>query len=195
MVNISLSSIVSAFSKDCIGTKVKPKYQEQFLLALADAIEKHNFSKDIIPGQSILDLKNCNDSIFPGVGKSSLDVKDYVLRSYRGKVSAYLKRSKAIHTPIINVRAVVYTTSAYIDDPDINETPGEAERIIKENPTHVLVAVLSDLQGKKSVFSPYRLAKNMAGGNHEFLKMDADQLRQKAIEVCEDVDSWSVVAD
>lgn len=192
---ISLSNIVSAFEKKTVGTKIKTRYQDKFLIALAHEINEHDFSKDTIPGQAVLDMKGCNDYVYPGVGKSTNDPKDYVLRSYRGNVSQYLKRSKAISPPVCTVRCVIYTTLAYMQDPDINETPGEGDRIIKEDPSHVLVAILSDVQGYQSVLSPYRFVKNLAGGNALHQKMNADEIRAQSKEIAENVDGWSVISD
>ena len=175
-ITFSISSIVSAFSKKTIGTKIKSAYQKNFLINLAFAINEHDFNADTIPGQAILSLTNANKYVLPGVGKATNVVSDYVLRSYRGKVGAYLKRSYTVLCKVINVRCVVYTKAAYLADPDINETPGEAERIIKENPSHVLVAILSDLEGKKNVLSPHRFVLNLAGGNNLHMQMSADQI-------------------
>jgi hypothetical protein len=192
---VSLSNIVSAFADKTIGTKIKSRYQEKFLIALAHTINEHDFSKDTIPGQAVLDMKGISNYIHPGVGRSTNDPKDYVLRSYRGNVSAYLKRSKAVSPPVCNMRCVIYTTSAYMQDPDINETPGEGDRIIKEDPSHVLVAILSDIQGYQAVLSPHRFVCNLGGGNNLHLQMTADQIREQAKEIAENVDGWSVISD
>jgi 1-deoxy-D-xylulose 5-phosphate reductoisomerase len=128
-----------------------------------------------------------------GMGRNRNNPDDYVLRSNRGKVHAYLKRQYA--EPVTDCHIVVYTKEAYLADPDIDEDPNEADFInSQDNVTHVLVAVLAS-SGVSSKLSPYRFVKNLAGGNHEALVWSADEIREKAKEIAADVDDWCIVAD
>ena len=192
MFKVITSNICSQFSDNCVGTKVQDS--ERFMAVLIEAIKNHDFSKDTIPGQAFLNVKDAVPFISAGVGKTlGLGVNSFVLKEYRGNVSAYLKRKHA--SIATNCNVVVYTKEAYLNDPDINETPGEADRIIHSNADYVIVAVLSDVEGYKSVLSPYRFVMNLAGGNHLHLNMTADEIRSQACEIANNVQNWSVVSD
>jgi len=189
-MKIALSSIVTAFSTQAIGTKVTDP--DGFWKVVTAAVEAHDFTSDKVPGQGFILVPEASPFVSGGVGRNVDDPAAYVLRSHRGKVHAYLKREFA--APIEGCAVVVYELQAYLADPDINETPGEGARILSENPTHVLVAVLA-FSGPKSVLSPYRFVKNLAGGNHEALSWTAEEIRAKARDIAVQTDEWSTVAD
>jgi hypothetical protein len=189
-VRVSKASIVTAYQDRVIGTKVTdPK---GFMREIALAIHKHDFTQDRVPGQALLEVPEAIPYVSSGVGKHLNDTRAYVLRSYRGRVHTYLRRDHA--APVDRLSIVVYTLGAYLKDPDIDEDPGEAKRILDEDPTHVLVAVLA-YSGNQTAVSPYRFVKNLAGGNHEALAWTADEIRAKAQEVADYTDTWAVVAD
>lgn len=192
MPNIKIvnSDIVTAFNSETIGTKVIDA--EAFWKAVEPAILDNPFSCERVPGQGFLVVREAVPFVSSGVGLNRDDPSAYVLRSHRGKVHHYLKREFA--APVEACAVVVYTREAYLADPDINESPGEAERIKAENPDYVLVAVLA-FAGPKSTLSPYRFVKNLAGGNHEALVWTADEIRAKAREIATYTDEWSMVAD
>lgn len=187
---LGISTIVTAFDEFTIGTKV---INTEFMYLVAKAIAKHDVSADRIPGQSFIHVPEVVSLVSGGMGRNRDNEYDYVLRSHRGKVHAYLKREFA--EPVTDCHVVVYTRDAYLADPDIDEDPVEAERIRSQtNTTHILVAVLA-AAGVPSRLSPYRFVKNLAGGNHEALVWSGDEIRAKAQEIAADVDEWSIVAD
>lgn len=192
-MTIFVSSIVTAFQDSTIGTKVRKDSFIQFIQELNNVINTHDFSLDKIPGQGYIHIPNAIPYIIGGMGKHRDNSNDYVLRAHRGKVHAYLKREFA--EPVTDCHVVVYTRDAYLNDPDIEEDPVDAEDI-RSNTfyTHVLVAVLAS-SSVKSTLSPYRFVKNLAGGNHEALAWTADEIRAKAKEIAENVDGWGIVAD
>ena len=186
--HIIISSILTAFEAKTIGTKAL----EGFGLHLMHAVESHDFNTESICGQACIHIPDAIPFVSGGLGRSRKDPNDYVLRSHRGKVHAYLKREFA--EPVTDCHVVVYTRDAYLADPDIDEDPDEANRIQNSSCTHVLIAVLA-ASGAPSTLSPYRFVKNLAGGNHEALAWSADEIRAKAREIAANVDEWSVVAD
>ena len=190
-IKIISSSIVTAFDKDTIGTKVTNEFE--FMCNIVKPIAKHDFEAERIPGQALIHVPEAIPFVSGGMGRNRNNHEDYVLRSHRGKVHAYLKREFA--EPVTDCHVVVYTREAYLADPDIDEDPKEAERIRSETSiTHVLVAVLA-ASGVSSKLSPYRFVKNLAGGNHEALIWSGDEIRAKAREIATDVDEWCIVAD
>jgi hypothetical protein len=185
---IALSDIVTAFNYRSIGTKVID--EQAFWETLSEAVEAFDWSTCRVPGQALIDLPEAIPFVSSGVGNPSDLASAYVLRSYRGKVSAYLRREYA--APMTHCSVVVYSKEAYLLDPDCDEA--ERVRIEGADPTHVLVAVLAT-SGEKSVLSPYRFVKNLAGGNNEALAWTAEEVRAKAREISEQLDRWDLVAD
>ena len=176
-------------------------HHEDFLYTLREAITKHDFTQDRIPGQAFILLPEAVPYVSCGTGKHSVNPNDYVLRCHRGRVGAYLKRELA--APAENCAVVVYTLDAYLSDPDI--TPDEATRVI-EGPTllsddgiclqetFVIVTVLATA-GPQSQLSPFRFVHNLAGGNKEAQVWTADEIRAKAREILEYDNDWTTVAD
>jgi hypothetical protein len=210
---IALSDIVTAFGKDTIGTKVLD--ERKFMVYLADAMEKFDWSTCRQPGQAYISMpqETCT-FVSAGIGKRSKDPEDYVVRVHRGEVGLYLRRHKwltpldmlgtdepttgsrlksyTLAAPVDNVAVVIYTVDAYLKDPDCS--PEEAARIASMAPSHVLVAVLASA-GKPSTLTAHRFLHNLAGGNNEALAWTADEIRQKAKEIKEFTSEWAVVAD
>ena len=145
-----------------------------------------------VPGQYFVFLpEEANAMVIAGQGKrEGREAGDFFHREYRGKVSSFMRRRYA--EAATSVAAIVYTLAAYLLDPDI--TPEERERVIKENPSHVLVAVLG-FAGPNTSLSPERFVANLAGGNREALRWSGKQCREKATEVKAVHDEWAVVAD
>ncbi|OGZ33046.1 MAG: hypothetical protein A2174_01840 [Candidatus Portnoybacteria bacterium RBG_13_41_18] len=129
-------------------------------------------------------------TVSAGVGVRSTTPEDYILREYRGQVDLYLQRWLA--APVESLAVIVYTTEAYLSDPDVKSE--EAARIQQSGATHVLVAVLASA-GPKAPLSPKRFVHNLAGGNKEAVQWTADEIRHKAAEVKAYHDKWCVVAD
>lgn len=189
MIKLAHSDILTAYKDKTIGSKVTDP--ARFDEVLKVAIELHDPSNDRQPGQHfiVLPLEACQ-YVSSGMGKARPNPDDYVLRFHREKVSAYLKREFA--EPVESVAVVIYTLDAYLVDPDA--TLEESNRIILENPTHVVVAVLASA-GPPSPLTPFRLVHNLAGGNLEAQQYTADEIRAKAKESLTYHNAWSMVAD
>lgn len=182
------ADICTAFEGRCIGSKVTNT--SRFLDLLEEAVERHDTSKDRVPGQMFLKLpEEANQYVSCGVGLSSPDESAYCLRSYRGKVSAFLLRQYAL--PTTSVAVVLYTLDAALNDPDATEE--ENERLKRINPKYVVVAVLAS-SGAPPQLSPHRFTANLAGGNHEAQVWTADEIRQKAKDIMS-ADHFVAVAD
>lgn len=188
-IKLSLSDIVTAYQSQAIGSRVLNA--EAFNALLVQAIVSHDPTTDRQAGQHYIKLPiEACQYVSAGIGPASRDPNHYVLRFHREKVSAYLKREFA--APTESVAAVIYTLEAYLKDPDA--TPEESARIMSENPTHVVVAILAST-GQPSPLTPFRLVHNLAGGNLEALKYTADEIRAKAKESLAFHNAWSTVAD
>lgn len=190
MILFACSNIFNGFDpKGVIGSKVTDSMG--FLKVLGAAVERHDTSTDRIEGQSLVSVPEAVPFVSSGVGHHQLDPSSYVLRFRRGRVSAYLKRKYA--APVEDCSVVVYTTEAYLKDPDVDQN--EVDRILKmDQATHVIVALLA-FAGPESKLSPLRFVANLAGGNNEAMEWSADEIRAKAAEVLEYHDAWAVVAD
>jgi hypothetical protein len=190
-MRVVCSNIVTAFSDSTIGTKVISPFA--FWNVVRSAIAAFDWERDCrIPGQAFIQINAACPYVSSGVGIAQTEPTAYVLRTHRGRVGAYLKREFA--SKVTSCAVVVYTKEAYLQDPDIDETPGEDNRIMKADPDYVLTAVLAK-SGEKPVLSPYRFVKNLAGGNNEALAWSAEEIRAKAREIASEVDMWSMVAD
>lgn len=185
------ANILSAFADVTIGTKVLDR--EAFLAVVSTAIEGHDFAGDRVPGQGFISLpESAFALVSAGVGRRSANSEDYVLRANRGRVNAYLCRSKAAQ--VESLACIVYTRAAYLADPDVIDDTEEFDRITRSDVTHVLVAVLA-AAGPKAPLTPIRFVENLAGGNKEALLWSADEIRQKAKGVADYDREWVVVAD
>lgn len=189
MTKIVNSDIVSAFDAEgVIGSKVTD--HESFMRVVTAAVESHDFAAERVPGQGFIQVPEAATFVSAGVGKTTTDPKDYVCREHRGQVSAYLRREHA--APTEGCAVVMYTTEAYLSDPDVTEE--EAARVKAAEATHVLVAVLA-FAGPKSPLPPYRFVHNLAGGNKEAQVWSADEIRSKAKESLDYWNDWTTVAD
>jgi len=190
-VLLAFANILTAFDDKCVGSKVtRPGL---FAVSVAKAVKRFDFAAQTTPGQGYIQLSpNVCQYVSAGVGRHIDDHDAYALRSWRGKVSAYLKREYAAKTD--SVAVVVYTVKAYLADPDIAGDTEERARIALSDPTHVIVAVLASA-GPPSPLSPGRLVSNLAGGNKDALAWTADEIRAKARESAEYSKEWGVVAD
>jgi hypothetical protein len=185
------ANIVTAFNEKDIGTKVVNA--SGFRAHLADAVGSCDFESQRVPGQAFLTLPEAAyKTVSAGVGKRTLNEEDFVCRDYRGKVGAFLKRAHA--APVEGLAAVVYTTAAYLSDPDIAGDVEEVKRVEESGATHVLVAPLA-FAGPKAPYPAWTLIHNLAGGNKEALEWSADEIRAKAAETEAYWSEWAVVAD
>ena len=187
-VKLAVSEICSALYPPTIGSKVINR--QKFFALAEEAIAKHDFLYDRVPGQGAIECPELVPFVSAGVGRRSDNPNHYVCREHRGVVSAYLKREYAEKATGCNL--VAYSKEAYCNDPDT--TKDEKHRIDTEGATHVIVAVLA-YAGAASPLPPYRLVWNLAGGNREALVWSADEIRTKAKAAIEYESRWSVVAD
>jgi hypothetical protein len=165
---------------------------------LRDACESFDFDRQTTPGQGVVTLPvEAFATVSGGVGPRMDGADAYVLRSWRGKIGAYLKRRFA--SPVKSLSVVVYTIEAYLSDPDVLDDPEELARICDDRwlnkTTHVIVAVLAGAGPKPPAYTPYRFVANLAGGNRDALAWDADTIRDLARECSAHASAWSVVAD
>lgn len=217
LVNLGHANILTAFDEKAIGTRIRREYLIHFDELVIEQVTGFDFSSCRVPGQAYIVLppdRACH-MVSGGIGRRTDDPDDYVVRLHRGKVGLYLKRyvetvyweriqaclkvkefprilRKPLAAPVDNVAVVVYTTEAYLNDPDI--TPEEAARVKEAGHTHMLVAILA-ASGPPSPLTPGRFVSNLAGGNREALEWTADEIRQKAREIDEYAKTWCVVAD
>jgi len=184
------SSICTAFDNHkVIGSKVT--HRVDFFRILMTAVEAHDFSLDRVPGQAFLPLPDALPFVSSGVGKHVDDPEAYTLCSYRGRVSAFLRRRFASAPTECN--AVVYTRDAYLNDPDITQEERRRINELYDGATHILVAVL--VGSGPSQLNPYRFVANLAGGNHEAQIWTADEIRTRAKEILAYDNEWVTVTD
>lgn len=179
------SSVCKAFEAFTVGTRA-----DAFLWDIIQAaIATHDPSKDRAPGQHFIMLpETALAHIVAGVGRRTENPDDYVVRVWRGRCDAYLKRHKAEQAT--GVACVVYTREAYGTDPDV--TPEEMAAL--GDATHVLVAVLA-FAGPSSPPPAWTYLRNLAGANNEEMALSADEIRAKAKTVVDYHSEWCVVAD
>lgn len=199
-MTVLFSNICSAFSDKTIGTKVV-RDKEKALELIEKAIINFDYPEN---GQGFIVLPELIPFIRSGDAPTSVEVSDWVLRSYRGKVNKFLRGELANEIPVTFCALVAYTKEAYLVDPDVcgSEEDGippdtvEMQRVKNElDCTHVLVTVLGT-GGPKPTVSPFRFVMNLAGGNNEYKDMTGDTIRQKAREIKESLSSsWATVAD
>lgn len=183
---------LTALHPFCVGTRVKDP--DAFIPVVLEAVEGHDFSAN--PQAFIMLPAHAQAMAYPGVGRRTKNELDYIVRSHRGRVDAYLLRfsSGSERVPVDNVAVIVYTREAYLADPDVLANEVEQVRVLASDATHVLVAVLA-FAGPKAPVSPYRFVANTAGGNNTYLTMTGDELRALAREVVAYDDEWCVVTD
>ena len=202
MIVLHNSRIVEAFEARCVGTRVRGGCSGVVRSSIITAIEVHETKRqtiDKVPGQYYLELQDWKapgiTCIYSGVGKHTNNPNDYVIRSWRGRCSAYLKRQFA--APCESAAAVVYTIDAYGNDPDV--IPEEMAELKSEHnlggsATHVLVALLA-FAGPESPPGIGTFVRNLAFANLEEQSMTADEIRAKAKKIHEYHSDWATVAD
>jgi len=183
---------LTAFEPRTLGTRVENI--DAFLAVLADAVASHDFSADRpVAGQGCVNLPDSAcELVSAGVGVRTADPNDYVIRTHRGRVDAYLKLERAAE--VTHVAAIVYTMEAYLRDPEVRRDEVEYCLARDIGATHVLVTVLASA-GPKPPLSPFRFVSNLAGGNNAQLAKTADELRAEARDVIGYDAEWCVVSD
>ena len=190
------ANALQAYKGAAVGSRVL--YDLPFNEGLFTAVKDHDPSVDRVAGQHFIVLpEELYDTVSAGDGRRTDNPNDYVVRSHRGEVGLFLKRLQAGATNFLAV--VVYTIEAYIADPDVIADADELVRVIRakwhdHGTSHVLVAVIAS-SAPQAPLTPYRLVKNLAGGNNEALVWSADEIREKARASATYWDEWCVVAD
>jgi len=160
------SMVCSAFAASGIGTRVLNA--EEFLASLDAALAAHDVSADRTPGQHFVQLPiEAHSYVGCGVGRRTANPEDYVLREWRGVVSAFLRREAASTSD--SLAAIVYTREAYHADPEVDE----AEKARTAEASHIVVAVLA-AAGPRPPRGPARLLAAIGGENNEFSWLGAD---------------------
>ena len=185
-------SNICTWTKDGVGTKVlEPQRIIDFLADSVDedAVKFDEHGHAFVPCPQ---LAGPSEGVVScGVGQHTNIVLDYVLREYRGQVSAYLQRQYA--ATATNVAVILYTRNGYLSDPDVDAT--EAARIKGiEDCYYVVVCVLASA-GPKAPVAPRRFCANLAGGNPEWAAFDKATLVKMAAETTTYHDTWCTVAD
>lgn len=190
-ISLGYANILTALDFKAIGTRVHPWETEKFIDLLIKAVQDFDFTACREPGQGLIQLpfETCN-MVSAGIGLRTDNPADYVIRKHRNRVGLYLTRAWAAKPD--RVAVVIYTTEAYLNDPDITEE--ETARVKKGGFTHMLVAILASA-GPSSPLTPGRFTSNLAGGNNEAMHWTADEIRAKAKEIDEYAKTWCVVAD
>ena len=177
-----------------VGTRIRETATREFLRRVEPVIAAHDFAAERVLGQAVIDCPTVVDCVSCGIGRRTESAHDYVLRPWRGRVEAFLRRSLA--APCAKVRLVVYTREAYLADPDVQRDPVERACVEESDCSHVLVAVLAEpADAANSPVGLTRFVANLAGGNHEAATWSADEIRAMAKDVIAYDDAWCVVAD
>ena len=185
-MKFGISKVCSAFEDQAIGSRVLNR--GDFLAALEVAVRDHEKKLGRITGQYTVAMpESVNSLVSSGVGLcAGVTPDDFVLREHRGRVSAYLRRDRAIQAHHFDVEVIVYTMESYLGDPEVD--PSEFSGF---EATHVIVAV----NAGSSPHTPLRFVSNLAGGNREAALWDIDEILDKAKEVNDYWKKWRVVAD
>jgi hypothetical protein len=186
-IKLGTTTILTAFNASPIGTKVVN--HEAFVSKALAAIAAHDFSQDRVPGQGFLICPEAIPFVSAGDGLRTEDPTNFSPALHRGEVGLYLKRECAGETQFCAL--VVYTTEAYLSDPEVDAT--EAAQIRGSEFTHMLVAVIAS-SGPEAPLTPGRFTSNLAGGNKEALVWTADEIREKAKAVKDYWTKYAVVA-
>ncbi len=197
-MKIGFANILQAFNDKCVGSKVTEPVH--FMRYVEARVKAFPFDEQTTPGQGYMTLpQTACEHVSAGVGRhikcydDDVAIDCYVLRRWRGKVGAYLKREHA--AKVESVAVVVYTRAAYMCDPDVQADEDEKVRVNHEELSHVIVAVLAGAGPKAPAYTPGRLVSNLAGGNKDALAWTADEIRAKAVESAGYDSEWGVVAD
>lgn len=191
-IKLHEAATLEAFEPRGVGTRVWVP-QSRFFTLLRDAVQEHDFARDPHPGQGYIRLPDeACELVTAGVGRRSANPADYVLRCYRGRVDAYLKREFAAKAE--HVAVIVYTREAYLADPDVRKDKVEWCLVRDMGYTHVIVAVLAHV-GPKSYVTPYRFVANIADGNNAYYLKNAHEIFEEARDVITYDTDWCVVSD
>jgi hypothetical protein len=182
-------SNICTWTREGVGTKVT---QPEVIIGgltvelAAGNVKFDEFGHAFIPVPAFAYAVSC------GTAKHTGKVEDYVLRSYRGVVSPFIKRELAPAADFVAV--ILYTRKGYLTDPDVQGDPAEIARIQASDCEYVIVCVLASV-GPKAPVAAGRFVANLAGGNPEWGKYSAAELVEKAKECIAYHDVWGTVSD
>lgn len=188
------SEIVSAYGEGTIGSKILDIVA--FDIFLRGAVSFEDWTRGS-PVRMLTLPSEAFATVSAGDGPRSDDPLDYVIRSHRGRVSAFLRREKA--GEVEELKCLVFTREAYCSDPEV----GESEKKRVEAATHVLVAIHA-CAAPSAPLSPYRLVSNLSGSSNQWIFRDGDltqamefieRVEQAAVTSISHDSEWSVVAD
>lgn len=92
------SNILTALNQQALGTKVTNV--QAFMGCVLKAIAGIDFAAQRVPGAGIHPLCRIGSHLSAGVGRRTDNPADYVVRSHRGRVDAYLRHEVATgYTP------------------------------------------------------------------------------------------------
>lgn len=176
-----------------------------FEAALSQAVDGFDFTlanKAVrTKGQGCIRLDSHAGTCSAGVGHPVDSDDAYVIRCWRGRRKAFLRREHAVVAETLAV--VVYTRTAFLRALDGPDTPAEvakaeltllaATEATNGPVSHVVVAVLAG--AGPEALSPGRLVSNLAGGNADALAWSGDEIRAKARESQAYAEEWETVSD
>jgi len=178
---------ICTWTKEGVGTKV---LDPDMILGFLEGEIKAGAVKFDSHGHAFIPCPQLASAVSCGVGLHTNNEADYVLRSYRGKVEAYLCRAKAIDAS--SVAVVLYTREGYLNDLQVTEE--ERVRINVTDCEYVIVCVLASA-GPETPVSPRRFCANLCGGNLSWADYDREILVRMAAETTLYHDTWCVVSD
>lgn len=209
-IKFVVSDVCQAFADKAVGSKVLSSQKDFFLKKLVEYVEAHDTSKDRVPGQHFIVIQALKNTAIAGDGPRSDNPDDYVVRTWRGQPSMFLKREKAGEVNFLAV--VVYTMDAYLKDPDVKDDEHKVQQLLMqsmEGITHVIVAVIAACAPAATL--GYRaFVHNLAGGNNEWpapSKVSTDPnaevtgytLYGRVVKTAKEIEAywekWAVVAD
>lgn len=114
-------------------------------------------------GKFVIPCPELRGLVSAGVGRRTSNPDDYHLIPYREKVTAFLKRHKALSiTECGDLSVVVLGTGAFLGDEDVRHDRSLYEWAATELPEFVIIAVLYP----DSPPTPWRIAANLASGQY-----------------------------
>ena len=183
---IYVSDNIKAFEDKCIGPKVLDKFS--FFNEVYDASTKFQWGspKKKSYGEAFLILgEYASKNVLSGFGKRTQDINDYILRSHKNRVEAFLKREKAeAHHGV-----VVCVT----DRQKKKEAEGNTEQAAAPPFLEFEITDIITLAGPSVILSEKDFVKDIVDGKYsEFAIKDFIEYSRKVFSHNE---NWCLVAD
>jgi hypothetical protein len=131
-----------------------------------------------------------------GVGMRSNREDDYIYARHREQVGKYLKREFTLNPS--SATAIVYTATAYLNDPDVQANPNEYKRateLVSNGAGFFLVTVISYETTQLPPIGIARFVRNLAGGNNAYKTMTREQILDMARSSLSYWSRYSTIAD